>query len=755
MRRIEQNLASFLSGQTRLMLQGANARADVDLPLPARWAPQTFMLKLKYRNSVSLDPDRSQLRLVLNGLVIGQFPLDPSQPEGEARVRLPIDLLQAGFNQLSFAVAQHTVELKCEDPNAPELWTQIDTRASILTLEYRPWLPSNSLATLANFAPRQAWGQARLRISTPLSDGRANPDQLKWGALISQVAAVNVPYQPLDIRLESTTATFKEDVDRYGDLVVVGTKEQLRGYLGEDWAADVTGAYIGINTSAKPVADQPDLAMLVVSGRDEAEVTRASASLAKMNMRLPDVPAVLVEDLQLPDIPADIGPKALVGGVTASFADLGVPTTTMTSPMAPATLFPDANGKNVSVDLPTSLGLDFWVPAGFFPGRTQYGTLTLNYGYGARMREDSVLNLSLNGLFLRAIPLNQPAGSVDVGYEVRFPTELLRAGQNRLELSPMLAPSHAGECEFRHGNNLLLTVYGDSTLRLPPGPRMATLPDLDLLARAGFPWLRAPAGDNLAVQLTDTTPEITSAAWTLLARMAQIKGSPLYHLDIGQQPDSQGRERLVIGPVDALDSELRAAAPISWQDDAVWIDYPVLTAVMPAEPLGGWAERALARVQRWIDPPAGALDQLNVRAGFTGLGTPKPPPGTLLGDQSALLSFESPREAGKAVLLLTARTPELLVEHTARLVQPDFWYNLKGDLVLWETSEQSLLSRPPQRTFTVGQVSTVTWLTHLVTTYPAALITVTLTLLILLASLLFMVIGRFRRRHHPEVTDDN
>ncbi|WP_462322748.1 hypothetical protein, partial [Halochromatium sp.] len=130
------------------------------------------------------------------------------------------------------------------------------------------------------------------------------------------------------------------------------------------------------------------------------------------------------------------------------------------------------------------------------------------------------------------------------------------------------------------------------------------------------------------------------------------------------------------------------------------------------------------------------------------------PPGTLLGTQGALLSFESPTETGQAVLMLTARTPELLQSRTARLVQPDFWYNLKGAFVLWEETEQSLLSRPPQRTFTVGQVAPSTWLTHLLSAYPAALIGVTLLLVALIASLLFGVTGRFRRRRHPRGSDD-
>ena len=751
---VEQTLASFFSGQQRILLQGSQAQADVNLPLPSRWEPRALTLNLQYRNSVNLVRERSQLRVVLNGLIIAQFTLDPERPEGEARIRLPLDLLQSGYNQLSFAVAQHAKARTCEDPKAPELWTQIDAQTSTLSLTYRRLPLVNSLADLSAFADRHRWGQARLRILMPLAQGQASPEQLRWGALVAQAAAIQLQFQPLEVRLESLAALTGLAPQGAGDMVLVGTREQLQPVLGADWAKTVTNAYLGIRDNRDSAAAASGWAALVVSGQDQAEVTRAAIALGLIDQPLPDVPETLIDDLKLPDIPANIGPGALIDGATASFADLGVPTTTLTSPLMPARLFPGDSSSGVVVDLPTTLGLDFWVPAGFFPGRPQKGILTLNFSYGARLRDDSVMNLSINGVFVRAIPLVQPAGSVDRGYEVRFPLALLRPGRNRLELSPMMVPSNTSECELRQGENLLLTIEGGSTLQLPPGRRLVTLPDLDLLARAGYPWLRDPTGRALAVQLTDETPETISATWTLLARMAQVTGVPLYRAVIGEQPESPARERLVVGTVAELPDDLRTAAPISWRDGKTWIDYPALQAVMPAPATGNWAERGLARIQRWFDPPSGEPGSLDVGAALAPVGDPPIQPGTLLSAQGALLSFESPTDAGQSVLLLTARTPKLLQRRAARLVQPDFWYNLKGTLVLWEETEQSLLSRPPRHSFTVGRVAPGTWLTHLLSVYPAALIGVTLLLVLLIASLLFAVTGRFRRHRHPRGSDD-
>ncbi|EIC21530.1 Bacterial cellulose synthase subunit [Thiorhodovibrio frisius] len=759
--RAEQDLASFLYGKTSIMLQGAQARASVTLPLPAAWDVQAFTLRLKYRNSGSLVRDRSQLRVALNGLIIGQFALDPERPEGEARIPLPRDLLEVGSNYLEFSVAQHTNRPSCEDPRAPELWTQIDAKASTLTLEYQRLFPTLKLSGINNFVKRHRWGQGRLRILMPLTDGKADADQLRWGALVAQAAAIGLLFNPLESRLEPLHPFAKQVNAHYGDIVLVGTRDQLKGALGADWADTVTDAYLGIRSSQDLAgtagkAAEPWVA-LVVSGRDEAEVTRAATALGVMREPLPAMPSALIKTLELPDIPDNTGPHALIDGAVASFADLGASTTTLTSPLLPATLF-SGEGGDVLADLPTSLGLNFWVPAGFFPGRPLEGVVTLNFSYGARLRGDSVLNLSLNGIFVRAIPLDQPAGSVERGYEVRFPLSLLRPGSNQLDLSPMLVPSYTGECDLRQGENLLLTIDAESSLQLPPVQRLATLPDLELLARAGYPWLRDPTGSDLAVELGDATPATASAAWTLLGRMAQITGVPLFRASIGSNIDEQqpneDRDLLMIGAVPVLKSKLCAAGPISCRDGQVRIDYPVLEAVMPAKPDKQWAERGLAGIESWFDPPKGRLGRFDARFGLTEPESSTRPSGDLLGERGALFSFESPNAPGRAVLMLTARTPELLQERTARLVQPDFWYNLKGGMVLWEQTEQSLFSQSPRRTFTVGEVNTGTWLNYLLSAYPAALISVTLLLAVLLASLLFVVTGRFRRRRHPQVPED-
>ncbi len=117
----ERSLASFTDAFKEAWLRGSQSEVYFDIPLPARWRPLEMRLELVYRNSINLLADHSQLRVKLNGLIIAQLKLDPARPEGRARIRLPLDLLQTGYNRLTLSVAQHSSVGECEDPGAPEL----------------------------------------------------------------------------------------------------------------------------------------------------------------------------------------------------------------------------------------------------------------------------------------------------------------------------------------------------------------------------------------------------------------------------------------------------------------------------------------------------------------------------------------------------------------------------------------------------------------------------------------------------------
>ena len=753
--RVTRSLSRFLDGSPDIPLRHASASADVSVPLPAAWAPQQLLLRLKYRNSVNLLEEHSQLRVELNGLIVAQFKLDPSRPEGEARIRLPVELLEPGYNQLRFAVAQHTIVGECEDPLAPELWTQIDAVESSLTLDYRSRPVVRSLADIEDMLGKYAWDQARLRIALALGNGEPTTDQLEWGALVAQGAAVRLEYRSLDVELRALSELDRPSADRAlfeaaphqapDGIVIIGTAAQLAPALGPDWAEKVTDSYLGLLPGD---ADDPQSAdRLVVSGPGPDEVKRAAVALGLIDLPLPDRQDVLIGQLSLPTLPPHSGQRALMGGAVATLADLGIQTTTLGSAFAPANGFSGNGTGGGSAAAPkTSVSLDFWVPAGVFPGRDQHGVLTLDFSYGAKLRGDSVLDLTLNGIFVRSIPLDVAVGATQLGYQVRFPFDLLVAGQNRLEITPQMVPSFTDLCQLRQGENLRFTLFDSSSLMLPDVDRLVSLPDLTAFSRAGFPLLKDPTGSDLGVQLATADAQTIAAAWTILGRLAQLIQMPLYRAQIGYEPFPAKFAQLVVGPVDAIDPDLLASAPVAIREGQLWVTYPVLELIAPRAGSGSWAERGLARLQRFVDPPPGVASSRDAVIGFEQEDKGSGRSASLFGRQGGLFEFQANAKPGRPVLLLTASTPELLQKRAARLVQPDFWYNLSGGFALWDDRDESLVTRPVQERFTVGHVSPANRANYLLNTYPQALLATALLLILLLVSLLFIVTRRFRRQ---------
>lgn len=749
----EQPLARFIAGQDPVVrLAGTDARLEIPIPLPDRWQARELTLNLVYRNSVSLLREHSQLRVELHGLVIAQFPLDPNRPEGRATIRLPLDLLKSGYNPLRFSVAQHTVIGQCEDPTAPELWTQIDARQSTLRLEYERRPVTTRLSRLDDIFDQRHWGEARLHI--PMIVAQPDNNQLRWGALVAQAAALRFEYVPLQVNfgpLIEADSSSPVAPDRFpvwknatdfatSDLALIGTRDQLAPLLGTAWASGVTDGYLAI----LPRNDDPTLALLVVSGRDEAEVSRAATTLSLINIPFPDASSVLISNLDIAPAPPDSGPRRLPAGTSARLEQLGVATTTLLSPLQPARMA-TSTGLLTLQSMLQPLAIEFWAPAGLYIGGDAEATLSLHFSYGASLRRDSVLNVRVNGVFARGIALDNPQGASFINYEVRFPLNLLRAGRNRIELIAMMAPAETDFCALRQGENLLLTVYDDSSLRLPSASQFTRLPDLRLFSRSGFPFLHDPQGGELAVQVIGNAPETIAAAWTLLGRLVQITSIPLHKALIGFNVDTSNRELIAVGPVGALDPKLAQAAPLVLTDPAQ-ARYVLLHTITDPQPVGSGLEHWLDSLEGLFKPRDGQLQAITARATFRG---------PVLDHNGALTTFESPTQPGRSVLLLTAKEPTLLLERAVQLAQPDYWYNLQGGLALWDERKDSLRWQAAETSYTVGQGTASNRFSYYFEHYPWALLGTVVGLFTGLALLLLWMLRRFRRRHHPEITHEN
>lgn len=718
------SLQSFMPQPAPLMLRGASGQESLSLPVSRRLLIRRAVLHLVATNSVSLLGARSQLQIRLGGQIVAQIALDPKLPQIQAQIDLPPPLLRAGYDTLTFAVAQHYTN-ECEDPSAPELWTQIDTAQSWIALDasLRDFHPT--LAALPDVFDPKLWGPQQLTV---LAARGIDADVLRWGGQAAQAAALYLGYAPLQLRFKQLGAAAADAaVDAPlklsaaqlppGDAVLLGTRTELQPYLSNALAARITGPFLAI----EPLGDSGRY-VLIVSGQTAQQVDLALRALNLLDYPYPDATAAVVRQIDLPRLPDDPGPRMVYPNQTVSFAQLGLKTET----------FAGLYGKQ---------NLDFTLPPDLFAPDNSMVHLKLRFAYGAGLREDSVLNILLNGRFQSAIALSARDGGYFRDYDVAIPLTSFKPGSNVLTFSASMMPLITGRCLAINTENLRLTLFDDSRLELPNAARVTSLPDLGLLQRTGFPYTRRPYGAGVVFAITRADAADAAAAWMLAAKLAQVQKLPLLDArwQIGSARLAEAGNALVVGAAAELPRTLTEVMPLRLGEVSV-APYPVaVTAAGPGE-LG-----PLDRLWRWLASHLRFSAEPEVPT--TAWATQN---GVGLGQQAALMQAALPDSAGGTLTVLTAAHGGSLLAQTDALIQPAVWSQLGGDLVLWQ-GRQHIAQQMVGPRYTVGQAGLSSRLGFLLSLHPWFWAVVIGVLSLLLAAVTLRLLMRFRHRHHARI----
>lgn len=670
-------LERLMSRAETVMLQSAADRYAFYIPVSPRADVRQATLTLVYTNSISLLESRSQLRVRLNGRVLAQAALSPDQPEGVLRVNLPPDLLEPGYNELDLHVAQHYVD-QCEDPTAAELWTQIDTAASMLRFVHGRRAVSEHLSALARMVDPLGWDPYRVTILT--TGGALGDPGLATGTVISQSLAALLQYRPLQIAHASARPATVEQgqlpVGRVAllgnhpdtDAVLVGTATELSSFLSPDIAAEIDGPYIGI---ARHIADDSRF-VLIVSGRNQDEAARAATALALSGSTLPDASSMIVRDVESPELPRYAHTNAIAASQRYAFSAFGQQSVTM-------------GGAG-----PDRTEFDIWVPPDLFMPADSMLELHIHMAYGAGGDPTSVVNVELNGRFASAIRLVSPDGGVFRDYVISVPAGWLQPGRNTLRFRAYMTPLSEGDVCFTPSDAaLLVSLFDDSWLVLSDARHHVELPNLRLFALTGFPNSTPVDGSESHLRVAGRDSDTAAAAWTIAGKLTQLTGVPAWKMTVGAGPATQGRHELLVGGVDALPNDIRDAAPVAFGPEG--LVRPEILRMPEGKPDAATVRnffptgRGLAEQEA----PVRALASIAYRADTDG--------------RSFLLQFESPAEPGRLITLLTSPTPQTLRLGTDRLVEHDLWGSLNGDLAGWlPISDGAATGRVGER-FHLGQ----------------------------------------------------
>jgi hypothetical protein len=605
---------------------------DVPIPTPERWKVTGARLKFGYINSTNLLEDSSQLVVKFNGNPVAQARLNPKDPEGKMDVSIPAGLFEEGYNTLSFTANQHYTR-DCETPCAPDLWTTLSLEEATLAIEYslKPVPMQLSKAPGFLFDPK-TMPNGEVNIIT---DGYTS-DILTLTGIAASGVAKRFDYRKV---LFTTSA----EIRRGYDNILIGDKKFVEEFLAKRGVegVEIKGPLIKIiplppdealmnvapRDPAKSLNDASH-ALLIVSGLDQNHLRIAVETLANLTFPYPGTSEMTPLEFQLPEI-------ALYGGKRMLLSDRAIRLKSL-----------DFTTHTFKGMQPTPVDIMFRLPPDFFIKENQYVRFILNYTYGAGLRPDSVLNVTLNGIHVRSINMNKADGDFIEGYKLEIPTYLFKPGTNSVKLVPIMTP-HGGECEMIQPESLFLTVFENSSIYFPPMSHFVQLPNLELFTINGFPLTRWPDGFESLIYLTSPKKELADAALNVIGLITQKNGYPLLGLKMSlEEPKGWDGEILLIGETGSIPDAMQKNAPLSLALDSN-IAYPVL--------------------RDWGDKTVWATSKQR-----SGLGS----------NIGLFMENQSPYKPGRTVLTMAAVTAGDVLALSLALMEPGVQANIKGDLTL-------------------------------------------------------------------------
>jgi cellulose synthase operon protein B len=683
----------------QLELRGQAGQLQFRVPVEAGAKVRDARLRLVYQSADSVRSERSRMWVYLNQQGIAQLPLNGDGDAVRADIVLPPDLLTAGQNTLSLWAQQEGGQ-GCDAGSSAALWTRLDPGNSYLALETAGPDRERDLADLVDATSFIGAGSERIELLTPASPTEGG---LKAGALVAQGFALRMPDSGIAVRHRLADA---QALAGRNGKVVVGTADKIRAVPGIDDLPEVQGPYIGLRPiqGAGPV--------LIVSGRTDAEVLKAALAFADPSVALPAAMDWNVDAVRLA-VPWKRTMQE--PGGSYRFKELR------------------AISGGISNGTEARTGLELNLPADTLPAGARKVLLELDYSYAQNLAPNSVVNVLVNGNYASMIALNDPRGETVGKHRVALPVDRFRPGMNTIAFEPMIGSDSSTGCLVRPGTGRSIAISGDSTITIPDMARVASLPDLQLFASGGFPYVgttdpRAGSQRNFEVLLTGSDSGTIGGAWTLLAKLARTAGHPIANFAIGPKAGYQG-DVLMIGPADGLDDRIAADLPSAARHvhDAMrpagglfqpgspprqglqsslepgLPPDPASVRVSPSVIKASIADaRLVAEAFEWSSRMSRTFQETlwpsrYTRTGATSLGP--------IDEHSAMMAaFESPVKPQSTITVITANTGEDLEAGIASLVRPALWDRLSGGTVAWDAGSMSMRAWPAEDNYRMGDI---------------------------------------------------
>lgn len=651
-----QNFTALPALEMRCISGGQN----LSLPIPARWKVDKAVLSLHYTVSNNMLSDISQMVVKVNGELITQLKLDSQAPGTTHDIEIPADRLKPGYNTLTFQVAQHYQRNQCEQPCSPDLWTNINVTESSVQFDYELKPIPLKLGETAGwiFDPKQ-FPEAAINMVADVS----TPEAVTIVGMAASGIARRFDYRKVRF-------SHSDDIRPGFDNVLIGStafvSDVLAKYGIKLEASD--GGLIKVFYVPRKDGGKDGLhALFVVAGNQPNSLKIAAETFANMSLPYPGTDEMHTFQFSMPDISMYSGREELVPDKVYPFSTLGMSSATFRGFSGR----PDSKGFSGN-----ATELNFRLPPDFLIKQNQYAKVVINFAYGAGLRQDSSLSLSLNGKQIRDIHLDSPSGNFIDGYKIDIPTYLFKPGTNTLSFKPYMNTARQ-VCDAANTDGLFVTVFGNSTLNFPPMPHFVEMPRMDLFALNGFPFTRWPDGYETLFYLPQHDSGSIDTALDLIGMITQKNGFPLFGAQVVfAEPRDWKGEMLVVGEAASITKSILMRAPFQ-PDGTGNIPYPVSR---------GWDSETSIAMSR--------------QQGGLGEGS------------GLLMEFESGNKKGRSVVVATAQTEKDLLLLGDALLSPGIQARINGDvsLVQLDVPGYDVTSMEVGKKYSTGNKGGISWM---------------------------------------------
>jgi len=602
-------------------------------------------LKLVFTYSPSLLYPLSHLKIRLNDEVVATIPFD--QEHAGQQVTREVDLdprYFTDFNRINVQMIAHYTLDHCEEPYHSSLWADISPSTTLTLTKATVALPDNLSLLPAPFFDRRDNSRVTVPFVLPAN---ADPAVLRAAGVVASWIGALASYREIRFPVSRTAP---------GDAHAIALV--MPGAMPDGIRIDkIEGASIRV----MPNPANPDRKLLVLAGRNPKELQLAADALV-------------------------LGKAAMAGASTGvQSVDLGKPRQPYDAPAwAPVDrpvlfkdLVTDPQQLQVAGTNPDAIRVNLRVPADLFGWNDRSVPLNVRYRYTAPSTyNDSVLSIDVNDQLVRSYRLKPlttqsdenlvsvpllSGGSATVSNEILIPA--FRVGSNnQMQFQFNIDSQKTGLCASTSASVARAAIDPDSSIDFSGFSHYAALPNLAFFANSGYPFTRLADLADSAVVIPDTPTTLDEETMlTVLGHMGKWTGLPSL--------------RVAVAPAKAIDTVKDRNLVIIGTGSAAGI----LAGWGKSLPLlieRGKTEIALRdqRAHAWSNWLSGIDEEDVSPAGRAILSSDGP--------LAALVGFESPYQARRSVVAITATSDDRVRDVLDVLEDPGKVAQIRGDLTV-------------------------------------------------------------------------